>query len=166
MPAASNQGRSTPRTMKTPQTFFTNRGDLVERDEDNRRQRALNDYIRAWFRWRMAIEKGEDGDTSGIISLLRSGRSIPQESQSLLADLLKRHQLKKKPGAPSRPSYESTPEERKLRKAAHFVKERQCGGATFESAVDDVARERNLDPHKLSNFMRGKGSRRSRRFKI
>jgi hypothetical protein len=152
--------------MKAPQAFSANRGGQMERDEDSRRQRALNDYIRAWFRWRKAIEEGEAGDTSGIIKLLRSGESIPQESQSLLADLLERRQLKKKRGAQARPSYELTPEEIKLRRAAYLVQERQHAGATFENAVDEVAHKRNIDPHKLSNFMRGKGSRRSRRFKI
>jgi hypothetical protein len=46
-----------------------------------------------------------------------------------------------------------------------LVEEQQQAGATFESAVDQVAHERSIDPNKLSNFMRGKGSRRSRRFK-
>jgi hypothetical protein len=143
----------------------TNLGSQMEGEEDNRRQRELNDRIRALFRWRQAIDKADTGDTSGIIKLLHTHNPIPPECQSLLADLLERHQLKKKRGAPRRPIYESTPEERKLLKAGHCVRERQHGGATFDSAVDAVARERDIHPRKLSNFMQGKGSRRSRRFR-
>ena len=48
----------------------TDLGGQMEGDADNRRQRALNDYIRAVLRWRQAIEKAETGDTNGIIKLL------------------------------------------------------------------------------------------------
>ena len=144
----------------------TSLGGQMEADADSRRQQALNDYIIATFRSRQAIDKAATGDTSGIIKLFHAGNSIPPEAQSLLADLLERNQLKKKLGPPRRPIYQFTLEERKLMKAAYFVRERQRGGATFDSAVDAVARERKIDPFKLSNFMRGKGSRRSRRFKI
>jgi hypothetical protein len=129
------------------------------------RQRALDAYIAATFRWRIAIEKAESGDVSGIIELLSSGQIVPPECQSLLADLLNRRQLIKKRGRQRRPIYESTPEERKLEKAAYLVRERQCEGVTFEDALDEIARNRNIDANKLGNFMQGKGSRRSRRRK-
>jgi hypothetical protein len=140
-------------------------GSEMEDDQDRRRQRALNAYIVAQFRWRIAIEKAEGGDTSGIIELLDSGKVIPPESQSLLADLLDRRRLVKKRGRQRRPSYEMSPEESKLRKAAIFVRERQRKGEKFETALVDVARHRNIDTVKLRNFMRGKGSRRSRRLR-
>ncbi len=137
----------------------------MEDDQDRRRQRALNSYIRAFLRWRIAIEKAEGGDTSSIIELLHLGEVIPPESQSLLADLLDRRRLTKKRGRPGRPSYEMSHEESKLIKAAFFVRERQSEGEKFETALAEVARRRNIDIVKLGNFMRGKGSRRSRRIK-
>jgi hypothetical protein len=151
--------------MRTASSPSTSLGGQMESYADNRRQRALNNYIIALFRWRQAIDKAATGDTSGIIKLWHAGNPIPPEAQSLLADLFERHQLKKKRGAPRRPMYESSPEERKLFKAGHCVRERQRGGATFDSAVDAVACERDIDPGKLSNFMQGKGSRRSRRLR-
>src|SRR5262245_17551275 len=102
-----------------------NCGEQMERDEDNRYQRLLSDYIRATFRWRMAIEEAEAGDTRSIIKQLNFGSLIPPESQSLLADLLERRQLTKKRGAPRRPSYVFSSEESKLMKAAYLVRERQ-----------------------------------------
>jgi hypothetical protein len=38
----------------------------------------------------------------------------------------------------------------------------QREGVSFEDALDEVARNRAIDPNKLGNFIRGKGSRRSR----
>jgi hypothetical protein len=138
----------------------------MEDDQDRRRQRALNAYIAAWFRWRIAIDKAaEGGDTSGIITLLHSRKPIPPECQRLLADLLERRRLTKKRGGQRRPSYESSPEERKLSKAAFFVRERQREGEKFETALAEVARDRNVETVKLRNFMQGKGSRRSRRLR-
>ena len=139
----------------------------MEKDDaqDRRRQRALNAYISAFFRWRVAIEKAEGGDTSGVIKLLHSGKAIPPESQSLLADLLDRHRLTKKRGRQRRPSYETSPEESKLIKAAFLVRERQDKGKRFEAALAEVAGHRNIDTGKLRNFMQGKGSRRSRRLR-
>lgn len=136
----------------------------MEDDQDRRRQRAPD--IAAWFRWRIAIDKAaEGGDTSGIITLLHSRKPIPPECQRLLADLLERRRLTKKRGGQRRPSYESSPEESKLIKAASFVRERQRQGAKFETALAEVARDRNIDTVKLRNFIQGKGSRRSRRLK-
>ena len=137
----------------------------TENAPDIHRQRALDAYIVATFRWRIAIEKAESGDLGGIIELLNSGEIVPPECQSLLADLLTRRQLTKKRGRQRRPIYESTPEERKLEKAAYLVRERQREGASFEDALDEVARNRNIDANKLGNFIKGKGSRRSRRRK-
>jgi hypothetical protein len=137
----------------------------MEDDLDRRRQHALDAYIAATFRWRIAIEKAEGGDTSAIIELLNSGGVFPPESQSLLADLLNRRRLTKKRGAQRRPSYEKSPEESKLIKAAHSVRERQRQGENFQTALAEVARNRNVDTGKLRNFIQGKGSRRSRRFR-
>jgi len=94
--------------------------------------------------------------------LLSSGQIVPPECQSLLADLLNRRQLTKKRGRQRRPIYESTPEERKLGKAAYLIRERQREGVSFEDALDGVARNRTIDANKLGNFIQGKGSRRSR----
>ena len=137
----------------------------TENAPDIHRQRDLDAYIVATFRWRIAIEKAERGDVSGIIELLNSGQIVPPECQSLLADLLTRRQLTKKRGRQRRPIYESTPEERKLEKAAYLVRERQREGVSFEDALHDVARNRTIDANKLRNFIQGKGSRRSRRRK-
>src|SRR5262245_33204258 len=164
-PRRPNQGRSTPENDENS-LHKPSRSDRTRRGQPPPAGALNDDYIRGWFRWRKAIDEAEAGDTSGIIKLLSFGESIPSESQLLLADLLERHQLKKKRGAQSRPSYEFTPEERKLIRAAYLVRERQRAGAKLESAVDDVAHARNIDPQKLSNFMQGRGSRRSRRFKI
>jgi hypothetical protein len=138
----------------------------MENDLDPRRLRALAAYIAATFRWRIAIENAEDGDTSGIIALLNSGELFPPESRSLLANLLERRQLTKKRGRQRRPSYESSPEESRLEKAAFWVRERQREGKKFEAALDEVATTRNIDTGKLRNFIQGKGSRRSRRRKL
>jgi hypothetical protein len=138
------------------------RFDQAENEPDIHRQRALDAYIAATFRWRIAIEKAESGEVSGIIELLSSGQIVPPECQSLLADLLNRRQLTKKRGRQRRPIYESTPEERKLEKAGYLVRERQREGVSFEDALDEVARNRTIDANKLGNFIRGKGSRRSR----
>ena len=138
-------------------------GSEMEDDQDRRRQHALDAYIAATFRWRIAIEKAEGGDTSAIIELLNSGEVFPPESQSLLADLLNRRRLTKKRGGQRRPSYESSREESELSKAASLVRERRGKGERFETALAEVARERNIDTGKLRNFIRGKGSRRSRR---
>jgi len=137
----------------------------TENAPDIHHQRALDAYIVATFRWRIAIEKAESGDVSGIIELLNSGQIAPPECQSLLADLLNRRQLTKKRGRQRRPIYESTPEERKLEKAAYWVRERQREGMRFEDALDEVARNRTIEANKLGNFIKGKGSRRSRRRK-
>jgi hypothetical protein len=137
----------------------------MEDDQGRRRQHGLNAYIRAFLRWRKAIEEAEDGDTSRIIELLDCGEIIPPESQSLLADLLDRHRLTKKRGGQRRPSYERSPEETKLIKAAFLVRERQSEGAKFETALAEVARNRNIETVKLRNFIQGKGSRRSRRLR-
>jgi hypothetical protein len=71
--------------------------------------------------------------------VLKSGDVFPPEAQSLLADLLERRQLTKKSGRRRRPSYESSPEETRLEKAAYFVRERQRQGEKFEAALDEVA---------------------------
>jgi hypothetical protein len=132
--------RSKPRRInaekdKSSSAFSAGPGGQIESDAESRRQRALDEYFLAWLRWRQAIDKAASGDTSAIIKLLHLGRPIPPEAQLLLADLLERHQLKKKRGAQRRPIYESSPEESKLLKAAHFVREAQCGGATFDDAL-------------------------------
>jgi hypothetical protein len=126
-------------------------------------QPILDAYIGTWFRWRKAIDEAETGDISGIIKLLHAGKWIPPLVQFWLADFLECHQVKKKQGGQRRLNL--SPEECKLVKASYSVREAQRGWATFDSAVDAVAAERNISPLKLANFMRGKGSRRSRRFR-
>jgi hypothetical protein len=143
----------------------SHRSTLVQSEPDTRRQPALEAHIAAIFRWRIAIEKAESGDVSGIIKLLSSGQIVPPECQALLADLLDRRQLTKKRGRQRRPIYESTPEERSLEKAAYLVRGRQREGVRFEDALGKVARNRNIEANKLGNFIQGKGSRRSRRRK-
>jgi hypothetical protein len=59
-----------------------------------------------------------------------------------------RRQLKKRPGAQARPSYEHPPEETKLIKATYLVEERQQAGATFESAVAALDQPRASCPRR------------------
>src|SRR5262245_26581374 len=93
---ASDPRRVDPENNATSSGCTMSLGGQMEADADNRRQQGLNDYVIATFRWRQAIDKAATGDTSGIIKLFHAGNSIPPEVQSLLADVLKRYQLKKK----------------------------------------------------------------------
>lgn len=75
------------------------------------------DAIAEYLLWRDAVEAADHGDTSSLVSLFRSSHFPGPEARNLIADLLARHGLKRKPGRQATPAYRMTEAEAKLHQA-------------------------------------------------
>lgn len=144
--------------------------------------------IQKYLRWRGAVEKADQGDSSDLTALLRSNSVLGPEARFLIADLLDRRSLGRKRGAQPTPSYLTTPVEGRLhnlhalvryfqkdqrlsladamqaalREEKHIALRQRDAREYTEAELDEMISEK--DQQALANFVAGKrGSTRRMR---
>jgi hypothetical protein len=106
------------------------------------------------------IEAFEDvdrqGDQTRLVALLEEKFPMTDDAYVHFVDLLKRHQLKKKQGAPKTPSYERTETDVELDKAVGEVRElRNDLGISVKVALEQVSKSRGIPIEILAEKYKG-----------
>jgi len=112
-------------------------------------------HLDPWITALEAIDK--QGDKGPLMALLKSERDLPHDVRIYLADLLARHQLKKKRGAESVPAYDRTDAEAMLELAIKDVRERESG-ISVKDALEKASKSRGIPHELLSSAYRGSRS--------
>jgi hypothetical protein len=96
------------------------------------------------------------GDLEPLVARLRSG-PLSDEARELVADLLSRHQLKRKPGGRARPAYEDPSDDQiNVMAAADDYHERgRKRGESRDKAIARLAREYGCAEYQLRNYLDG-----------
>jgi hypothetical protein len=117
--------------------------------------------------WALAVEAiDQRGDKSPLMKLLRSADPLPPEGRAFIADLLDRHELKKKTlGRPRLPIYDRSLIEAVLLIGIQRIQEYREKGMDIENAVHFAAKEFALEPKKLLDAYIGKRGASRRRIK-
>jgi hypothetical protein len=110
------------------------------------------DALAPWLQAFEAIDKR--GDQRALVALLQSHK-LPDVAQDYLADLLQRHQLKKKRGAPATPSYDVTDADIMLLWASQDVRKLVRDGRSVDEAVEQISAERGIPFDILKSAYRG-----------
>jgi hypothetical protein len=100
------------------------------------------DAVKAYARWREAIEAAESGDSSTLVALFRSELSLGYDARLLIADLLERRPLLRRPGRQATPAYRLTEKEARvavLKQKYRFYREKRKQSA--KDALRSVLRE-------------------------
>jgi hypothetical protein len=106
--------------------------------------------------WLMAFDDVDKGRDNGrLLDLLKSEHDLPREARIYLADLLERHQLKKKRGAQSVPAYDRTYTELRLSLAIEDVRRLRESRVSVKDALDRVSKSRGIPPEVLASAHRG-----------
>jgi hypothetical protein len=101
------------------------------------------------------------GDKEPLLKLLRSEHDLPREARVYLADLLARHQLKKKRGGQSVPAYDRTDADQRLLLAIEDVRRLRKKRVSVKEALDRVSESHGISPEVLATEYRGsRGSTR------
>jgi hypothetical protein len=87
-------------------------------------------------KWQKAVVEANAGDTSKLTKLLRSKRVLGPEARRLLADLIERHRLVRRPGKPPTPAYLITAVEARLNHQLKLFQYFKGKGETKEDAIE------------------------------
>lgn len=143
--------------------------DLPTRKETLQQAVTAQQWLRAVRKADLAT--GSVSDTAELVRLLRSGLPIGKGPRKLLADLLDRHQLRRKPGRQQLPVYRESLRERGIAAAVRQVKKLTGRGCRVSDAVDAIAPVFGLheDEHMAAELLenavrrrRGSARRRSK----
>lgn len=91
------------------------------------------------------MERGDAGDLSAIIALLRSDADFGPDARDLVADLLSRHRLAKRKGGQANKAYKITLNEGKQRMAVKLVAYYRERGLSQEQAMSAALRDEKRD---------------------
>jgi hypothetical protein len=106
--------------------------------------------------WLMAFDDVDKGRGNGrLLDLLKSEHDLPHQARFYLADLLERHQLKKKRGAQSVPAYDRTYAEQRLIIAREDVRSRESR-ESVETALERVSKSHGIPPEVLADAYHGR----------
>jgi hypothetical protein len=110
----------------------------------------------------MAFDDVDKGRGNGrLLDLLKSEHDLPHQARFYLADLLERHQLKKKRGAQSVPAYDRTDTEQRLIMAIEDVRRLRKSRVSVKTALDRVRKSHGIPREVLAAAYRGsRGSTR------
>jgi hypothetical protein len=101
------------------------------------------------------------GDKGRLLDLLKSEHDLPREARFYLADLLARHELKKKRGGQSVPAYDRSDTEQRLILAIEDVRRLRKRRVSVGEALDRVSRSHGIPLEVLAAAHRGsRGSTR------
>lgn len=109
--------------------------------------------IAPYLRWREAVEQADQGDLEALIALLQSEEVLGPEARDLVADLLKRHKLKKKRGGQATPAYRMTPAEGRVHDQAAGVRYWKNKGLSNEAAIRAVLRDDKREEFELEHYL-------------
>lgn len=109
-------------------------------------------------KWNRAIRLANDeGNTAELIALLlATDVEVPPAARKLLADLLDRRQLRKKPGNQRLPINRRSHREVKIESAVAAVRKLIGKGTPRANAVEDVASMWQLPEESIQNALDGK----------
>jgi hypothetical protein len=120
-------------------------------------RRLIGTEAEAWFD---AIETIDlHGNKRPLIELLQSDRVPPKIARSLLADLLKRYQLTRRPGRPRIAGYRLTPQHVKMKSARAHYKKLRSKKVKPEVALKRAAEEAGVLPSELEKYRDGEIAR-------
>jgi hypothetical protein len=94
-------------------------------------------------------------DHGPLIALLRSPCELSSAARGYLADLLQRHQLRKKRGAPATAAYDVTDADVTLLWASQEVRKLVQDGRSIDEAVEQIGAERGIPFEILKSAYRG-----------
>jgi hypothetical protein len=107
--------------------------------------------------WVNALEElDKNGDKSYLLSLLRSTNSLSHSVRLHIADLIERHDLRKKRGRPRDPSYKMSDAECTALHVSDQVRNLIKGGMTAKDAKAKVAEENNMSENTVANAYEGR----------
>ena len=107
-------------------------------------------HLDPWITALEAIDKR--GDKGPLLALLKSEFDLPREARVYLADLLARHQLKKKGGGQTTPAYDRTEVEIVLSLAIDDVRELvRTRKRRVAEALEQTSRTRGIPPNILES---------------
>jgi hypothetical protein len=107
--------------------------------------------------WCNALEElDKKGNKDPLLSLLRSRNSLSHNVRLHIADLLERHDLKKKRGRPRDPSYKMSDAEWTALHVSDQVRNLIKGGMTAKDAKAKVAEENNMSENTVANAYEGR----------
>ncbi len=109
--------------------------------------------IATYLRWREAVVRADQGDLEPLITRLRSEEVLGPEARIWVADLLKRHNLKKKPGRQATPAYRTTLIEGRLDHQAALVRFWQGKGLSNKDAIRAALRDVKREEFKLEHCL-------------
>lgn len=118
--------------------------------------------------WLPAFEAADFADLRPLIALLLSDYALLPAQRRQFADLLDRHQLKKRSrGKQSPPIYDCTRRERQLLLGRMRYRKLRIGGMSAEDAVRQSALAVGVEEKPLSDFVNGRGwaARRDRKLR-
>jgi hypothetical protein len=128
---------------------------IVHDTVDPRRPWLNNTWEWAWYNALEELDK--KGKKDLLLSLLRSSSSLSLGVRLDIADLLERHDLKKKRGRPRVPSYEMSDAERNALNLRDRVRELvNNGGMKSRDAIAKVAKENKMSEDSVANAYGGR----------
>jgi hypothetical protein len=101
-----------------------------------------------WIEAFEAIDKR--GDKAPLLELLKSKSDMPRDVRWYLADLLARHQLKKKRGGQATAAYDRTDVDVKKIWAKEDVRALVKSGVSVADALEQVSKSRGIAPESLA----------------
>ena len=104
------------------------------------------------------------GDKQPLVRLLEAGQP-PQEICVYLADLLKRHQLKRKRGNQATPLYDLSKKDQEISFAVIEMRRLHAGGLSFDDALEQASELHDISDNQLRDAYRGRRSSIRRRIK-
>ncbi|XNY07201.1 hypothetical protein ACMFL9_27405 [Sinorhizobium meliloti] len=106
-----------------------------------------------YARWREAVEHADGGDSTALVDLLRSDSAVlGHECRLLVADLLERHRLARKPGRQATPAYRLTPKEARIANLKALFRYFRRKGQSLEEAVQSALREEKREAAGLEDY--------------
>jgi hypothetical protein len=124
---------------------------------------AAEPTLAPWIDAFEAIDKNDD--KTALMALLKSNHPLSKRARFYLANLLERHQLKKKQGARETPAYEQSETDVALAYAVGEMKDLiENEKKSFVDALAQVSESRSIPDNTLDNAYKGK--RRSTRRQI
>jgi hypothetical protein len=110
--------------------------------------------------WLVAVAAADrSGDLAPLIARLRSDAPLSENARELVADLLARHQLKKRQGGRARPAYEGASDEqvRVIAAAQDYDERGRRPGESEDDALERLAREYKCDAQQIRDFRSNRG---------
>ena len=101
-------------------------------------------------------------DPAPLIEALRADAPVPKHLRKVLADLLERHRLVLRKGAKRIPSWRESDATARLIAANEEYRDLKLGSCDRDAAIEQLAKEYDIKPSTLHDYVTGKRGRRRR----